>query len=179
MSRFGREWAVVPDGARWIAALVGLAVVAMMTSVTLIPAFTRHGKGLLVTLPLVLLSVVGAALLAAFLLLVGYVWGDAKRRGMNHVLWVLLAIFIPNAIGIILYFIVRDPVAAACPSCATLATKGHAYCATCGAAVRAACPRCRQPVEPAWRNCARCGAPLAATFARGGQPAQGESTARE
>ena len=31
-------------------------------------------------------------------------------------LWTLLAIFIPNAIGIILYFILRDPVPVPCPS---------------------------------------------------------------
>ena len=166
MSRFEREWAVVPDGARWIAALVGLGVTAALTSVTLIPAFAQGGKGLLVRLPLFLLALVGGACASAYVLLVGYVWGDAKRRGMNHVLWILLAIFIPNAIGIILYFILRDPVAARCPSCGTLATKGHAYCARCGAAVRTVCPQCRQPVEAAWKNCARCGAPLVAGPAR-------------
>jgi hypothetical protein len=79
---------------------------------------------------------------------------------MNHVLWTLLAIFIPNAIGIILYFILRDPVPVPCPGCGTPARKGHAYCASCGAAVRAACPQCRQPVEAGWRNCAHCGAAL-------------------
>jgi predicted amidophosphoribosyltransferase len=79
---------------------------------------------------------------------------------MNHILWTLLAIFIPNAIGIILYFILRDPMPVPCPSCGTPARKGHAYCAGCGAAVRAACPQCRQPVETGWRNCARCGAAL-------------------
>ena len=95
------------------------------------------------------------------MLLVGYVFGDARRRGMNHVLWTLLAIFIPNAIGVILYFILRDPIPVPCPSCGALARKGHAYCAGCGTAVRVACPQCRQPVEPGWRNCARCGAGLA------------------
>ena len=58
-------------------------------------------------------------------------------------LWTLLAIFIPNAIGIILYFILRDPVPVPCPACGTPAKKGQAYCAGCGTAVRAACPQCR------------------------------------
>jgi len=179
MSRFEREWAVVPAGARWTAALVGLAVTAVMTSLVLIPAFARHGKGLVLAMPLFSLALVGAACAAAYVLLIGYVWGDAKRRAMNHVLWLLLAIFIPNAIGIILYFILRDPVAVPCPSCGTPAMKGHAYCASCGAAVREACPQCRQPVETAWRNCARCGASLAADPARGEQTAHGESTDRK
>jgi len=100
-------------------------------------------------------------------LLIGYVYADARRRGMNAVLWTLLAIFIPSAIGIILYFILRDPLAVPCPGCGTPARKGHAFCASCGAAVRRACPQCRQPVEAAWRNCPSCGAPLGASAAPG------------
>ena len=110
--------------------------------------------------PLFLLSLVGVAFLGAYVLLVGYVFADARRRGMKHVLWTLLAIFIPNAIGIILYFILRDPIPVPCPACGTPARKGHAFCAGCGAAVRTACPQCRQPIETGWRNCARCGAAL-------------------
>jgi Double zinc ribbon len=168
MSRFEREWAVVPDGARWTAVLVCLAVTALMAGLFLVPGFVeRDGTAVAMLVPLFFVSLFGVAFLGAYVLLVGYVWGDAKRRGMNQVLWTLLAIFIPNAIGIILYFILRDPVAVPCPSCGTPARKGHAYCASCGAAVRAACPQCRQPVEPGWHNCARCGAPLAAPVAPG------------
>ena len=50
-----------------------------------------------------------AAILFVFALLIGYVNGDARRRKMRHVMWTLLSIFIPNGIGIILYFIQRDP----------------------------------------------------------------------
>jgi hypothetical protein len=162
MSRFDREFALVPEGARWTAALVCLAVAALMGAIFILPGFAaKDGTALLVMSPFFLLSLVGAAFLGAYVLLVGYVFADARRRGMNHVLWTLLAIFIPNAIGIILYFILRDPVPVPCPSCGALARKGHAYCAGCGTAVRAACPRCRQPVEPGWQNCAGCGVALA------------------
>lgn len=163
MSRFDREWALVPDGARWTAALVCLAVTALTGSLFLLPGFLeRDGRAIALASPLFLLTLIGVAFLGAYVLLVGYVWGDARRRGMNHVLWTLLALFIPNAIGIILYFILRDPVAVPCPGCGTPAKKGHAYCSSCGAPVRTACPSCRQPVEPGWRNCARCGAALSA-----------------
>jgi hypothetical protein len=162
MTRFEQEWAVVPDGARWTAALVCLAVTALMGAIFLLPGLAeRDGKAVAILAPFFLLSLVGVAFLGAYVLLVGYVYGDARRRGMNHILWTLLAIFIPNAIGIILYFILRDPVPVPCPSCRMPARKGHAYCASCGAAVRAACPQCRQPVEAGWRNCAHCGAALA------------------
>jgi predicted amidophosphoribosyltransferase len=77
---------------------------------------------------------------------------------MNAVLWVLLAIFIPNAIGIILYFILRQPLPVPCPSCQAPAGSDQAFCARCGTAVRPACPRCRQPVQEGWTHCGRCGA---------------------
>jgi hypothetical protein len=110
--------------------------------------------------PVFLLALVGVATVGAYVLLVGYVCGDARRRGMSSVLWTLLAIFIPNAIGIILYFLLREPIPVPCPNCGTPAKKGDAFCAGCGAAVRAACQACRQPVEPGARNCTRCGAPF-------------------
>jgi len=161
MTRFEQEWAVVPDGARWTAVLVCLLVAGLTGSIFLLPGFVEcDPTAVLVMSPFFLLTLLGVAFLGAYVLLVGYVYGDARRRGMNHILWTLLAIFIPNAIGIILYFILRDPLPVPCPSCGTPARKGHAYCASCGAAVRAACPQCRQPVEAGWRNCARCGATL-------------------
>jgi hypothetical protein len=161
MSRFDQEWALVPAGARWTAVLVALAFAALMAAFFVLPLLVEgEHRALVFVAPLFLAASLGGVGLALYVLLVGYVYGDARRRAMNHVLWTLLAIFIPNAIGIILYFILRDPVPVPCPSCRTPARKGHAYCASCGAAVRPACPLCRQPTEPGWRNCARCGAAL-------------------
>jgi hypothetical protein len=134
---------------------------------------TLANKGLLFVSPLFLLSPIGAVATTIYVLVVGYVYGDARRRGMHHVLWTLLAIFIPNAIGVILYFILRDPVLVPCPSCGTPAKKGHAFCAGGGAAVRSECPQCRQPVEAGWRNCARCG------VGPSGRPEGGSRTAPE
>jgi hypothetical protein len=161
MSRFDQEWAVVPTGARWTAVLVSLAFAALMAGIFLLPALAeRDPKALLALSPFFLLTLLGAVPLAIYVLLLGYVWGDARRRGMNHVLWTLLALFIPYAVGIILYFALREPVPVPCPACGTPARKAHAYCACCGTAVRAVCPHCRQPVEPGWRNCAGCGQAL-------------------
>jgi hypothetical protein len=162
MTRFEQEWAVVPVPARWIAALVFLAMAGFTASIFLLPLVVeREYHGLLFVLPIYLATLIGAVMMGIWALLIGYVYGDARRRGMNQVLWTLLAIFIPSAVGIILYFILRDPVPVPCPACGVPARKGFAFCAGCGAAVRAACPQCRQPVEPGWRNCARCGAGLA------------------
>jgi len=158
MSRFDEEWTLVPTGARWTAVLVALAFTALMAAIFLLPAFaTQDSRAMLVLSPIFLLTLVGAVPIAIYVLLLGYVYGDARRRGMNQLLWTLLALFIPYAVGVILYFLLREPVTLPCPSCATPARKGHAFCANCGAAVRAACPQCRGPVEAGWRNCASCG----------------------
>ncbi len=162
MSRLEREWAIVPTAARWIAVLAALAYTALMAAIFLLPAAAAGDTRALYALgPIFLLSVLGAVPIALWVLLIGYIYVDAGRRGMHALLWTLLAVFIPSGIGIILYFILRDPLAVPCPSCGTPARKGHAYCASCGTAVRRACAGCRQPVEPAWRNCPGCGASLA------------------
>lgn len=175
MTRFQEEWALVPGGARWVAVLVFLAMAGLMASLFLLPLIVEHEyRGLLFVFPVFLMTLIGAVALAVYALLIGYVYGDARRRAMNQVMWTLLAIFIPSAVGVILYFILRDPIPVPCPSCGTPARKGHAYCASCGAAVRAACPQCRQPLEAGWRNCVRCGAPLASGAA--GPPAAASGT---
>ncbi|HLY19658.1 MAG TPA: zinc ribbon domain-containing protein, partial [Bryobacteraceae bacterium] len=78
-------------------------------------------------------------------------------------LWTLLAIFIPNAIGIILYFVLRDPLLAHCTHCGAEARQGFAFCPRCGAPLAAACPQCRRAVEPGWSHCVNCGATLTAS----------------
>lgn len=160
MSRFRQEWDLIPTAAFVIAGLVYLAYVAFMGSLFLVPPL-MDGQAL--PLPLLGFFVficLAGLFLVLYVLLAGYVWADAKRRRMNAVLWVLLAIFIPNAIGIILYFVLRDPVPLPCPSCGAPAGKDQAFCAACGTAVRRACPQCHQPVQESWTHCARCGAAL-------------------
>ena len=39
MTRFEQEFALVPEGARWTAALVCLAVTALMAGIVLVPGF--------------------------------------------------------------------------------------------------------------------------------------------
>jgi len=98
--------------------------------------------------------------LPALILLIGYVYGDAKRRGMRYVMWTLLAIFIPNAIGIILYFILRDPLPVACPSCGRLVKSSFTFCPYCSTSLQPTCPQCGFAVERGWRHCPKCGTQL-------------------
>jgi Double zinc ribbon len=109
---------------------------------------------------LVLVSTVPPLAMAGWTLLIGYVYGDARRRGMRYVMWTLLAIFIPNGIGVILYFILRDPIPCYCSKCGSPAKPGHAFCPGCGANILPACPQCQRAGQPGWSHCAWCGAKL-------------------
>jgi hypothetical protein len=100
------------------------------------------------------------AVLACYVLLIGYVNGDARRRGMRYVMWTLLAMFIPNAIGIILYFILRDPLMKPCPGCSLIVRPGFTFCPHCGTSLRPTCSNCGKAVEIGWANCPQCGTKL-------------------
>jgi hypothetical protein len=89
--------------------------------------------------PNVLASAIGfgvgllvGALVAFWLLCVGYVYADAQRRAMPAVLWVLLVIFIPNLLGFLLYFALRRPLGSPCPSCGNLIAAEQRFCSWCG-----------------------------------------------
>src|SRR5690348_13683917 len=106
------------------------------------------------------LAYCGALLAAAYILLIVYICRDAKRRGMRYVMWTLLAIFVPDAIGIILYFILRDPLPNPCPSCARAVKASFAFCPFCSASLQATCPQCGLGVDRAWLHCPKCGTKL-------------------
>ena len=157
MSRLSKELMVIPRAAWYIATGVCVVLpilVCLYWVIFVAPAGRLFPLGFLI--PGVLISVS----LFFYILLVGYIAGDARRRGMRVVLWVLLAFFIPQAIGIILYFILREPLLKSCPACGTKANSALAFCPTCGAPLSAACPSCRSAVEPGWSHCGRCGATL-------------------
>ncbi len=56
--------------------------------------------------------------------MIGYVNADSKRRGMNSLLWTLLVIFVPKALGFIAYFLLRKPLLIPCPNCGAVGRIG-------------------------------------------------------
>jgi hypothetical protein len=100
------------------------------------------------------------AVLAIWFLLIGYVNQDAKRRGMGQLLWTLLAMFVPNMIGLLLYFLLRKPLPEVCPKCGTLVEKGFHYCSKCGCTLTPTCPHCGQSVQRDYVCCPYCGKAL-------------------
>jgi hypothetical protein len=144
---------VIPPMAWAIAVLVFLAMFALMTWVVSMSG--NMPEPIRIFLP-----IIPPLLMAGYTVLVGYVYGDARRRGMRYVMWTLLAIFIPNGIGVILYFILRDPMPSYCSKCGASNKQGHAFCPACGANVLPACPQCQRAGQPGWSHCAWCGAKL-------------------
>ncbi|MCP5115369.1 MAG: hypothetical protein GY953_31460, partial [bacterium] len=106
MSSFGKHFAIIPVPAKIVAAAV--AVLFSVLIILVAPAHDPEMKDVPLW-ALVVLGILGALMCGSLVLLDGYVYGDAKRRGMRAVLWLLLAIFIPNLIGVILYSILRSP----------------------------------------------------------------------
>jgi RNA polymerase subunit RPABC4/transcription elongation factor Spt4 len=81
-----------------------------------------------------------------FLLLIGYINRDAKRRGMSRLLWTVMAVIIPNALGIILYFLLRQPLGSACPQCGNAVQTGFNFCPRCSYKLSPSCPQCQRLV---------------------------------
>jgi hypothetical protein len=112
-----------------------------------------------------LVSFLPGTILAFLALMVGYVNRDAGLRGMSRTLWTLIVIFVPNAIGFILYFLLRNPINAVCPQCGANVDPRSNYCRNCGHSLHPTCPQCRSAVRTGDTFCATCGAPLRATAA--------------
>ena len=108
----------------------------------------------------VLIGVLPGSVLGFFMLLVGYVNRDAKRRGMNYVLWTVLVLFIPNAIGYIIYFVVRQPIRGNCPQCGTTVNPTFNFCPKCKFLLHPACPQCHRSIELGATFCPYCSADL-------------------
>jgi len=151
MSRLSQEFKVAARTGVVISSILALTAFILFVSLATddLPIGYRIPVALLI-----------AAIIFTYGFLVSYVYGDAKRRGMRHVLWTLVAMFVPNALGFIAYFILRDPLLQPCAACGATARRDFAFCPQCGSPLPRVCPSCRRPVEPIWPHCAHCGQKL-------------------
>jgi len=95
-----------------------------------------------------------------FLLLIGYINRDAKRRGMSPTLWTLVSVLIPNGLGILVYFILRQPRSGACPQCGNAVQPGFNFCPRCSHSRSPGCPQCQRLVGVSDVFCPYCGTSL-------------------
>ena len=89
-----------------------------------------------------------------------YVYHDAKQRGMEPVVWTLVAVFIPYFIGLIIYLVTRKPLQSTCPSCGAGAPWKASFCPSCGRAICQVCPKCQASIQNGARFCHGCGVEL-------------------
>ena len=154
-TRFADELRFIPTWA-WIVG--GLSFVCIPVVFTTVLAHDPNAPPLWGR---VALGILCGVVLACYLLLIGYINRDAGRRGMNRVVWTLLAIFVPNGLGIILYFLLRQPLPCSCPHCGAPVQSGYGYCPKCGKNLTLHCPHCQHAVHGDDVYCPYCGKSLA------------------
>lgn len=104
-------------------------------------------------LPLIVIM----AVLTIFIMIGVYVYRDANERGMNGLLWAIVAMFAPSFIGIIVYLIVRENYASiACSNCGAQVKAGYNTCPNCGSSLKERCENCGSYVEPDFKVCPNC-----------------------
>jgi RNA polymerase subunit RPABC4/transcription elongation factor Spt4 len=157
-SHFRSELAIIPPVARAIAVLA----FALM-QICLLGLLPHYVKDIPPMPALVLISICGGIVVAIIVLMVGYVYADSKRRGMNSLLWTLLVIFVPKALGFIAYFLLRKPLLIPCPNCGTAVGSDFRYCPKCGYAVTPSCANCGRAISHEYVCCPYCGKPVRAT----------------
>ena len=106
------------------------------------------------------------AVMGVYFLFLGYVNVDAGRRGMSRALWTVVVMFIPNALGFILYFFLRQPLQAACPQCSAKVESGFNFCPKCNFKLTPTCPACQRTVHTGDVYCPYCSHALSAGGAK-------------
>jgi len=162
--RFLQELRIVP---RWligtsitlwvIACLVGIAVMLSMPDAR--PA-EIHDNPAAASLMIFGIITGVSAVTTALLMMLGYVYRDAKRRDMNPVLWTLLvAVLVPSSvlIGFVIYLLVRDPLPYPCPRCSTPVGPRFNFCPNCKNDLHPSCPNCKQEIAETDKFCPNCG----------------------
>lgn len=154
--RFVDEFRIIP---RWIKILtITLFIVGQVVAQVAYIFFRSQGDLLIAYVGIA----AGAALFPSIvLMLFGYVNRDAKRRGMNSTLWTLLAIFVPYGIGLIIYFLMREPLPYNCPGCGATVNARFNFCPDCKYNLRPSCPQCKREVRLQDHYCPYCAQELA------------------
>ena len=150
--------------------LIYLILVAVIVMFTVGFGMLRYRYFFRMPFPHFGLNIVAFPLFAAVGLAVLFVWigigiavyYDAKQRGMEPLLWALVAALVPYFLGLIAYLIVRHPIQVVCSVCGHPFTAADIFCRNCGRAVQAKCSACGQAAAATARFCPHCGTPLAA-----------------
>ena len=127
-------WDVVPQPVR----IAACAIVCVAVLVGLIAGAAHSQAAGHCALSPVLQSLAGIGMgllagcfIAIWILCLGYVYADARRRAMPAILWTLLAALVPNLLGFLFYFALRQPLVSPCAKCGHPGETGR-FCSACG-----------------------------------------------
>lgn len=171
-TKFREELRIIPKWLIWtcvalylLAVIIGVTVNLhnMHTSDPIFPDDSLRGEPLLSCLGLAGVITVAAVFLSIWLFMLGYVYRDAKRRGMHPALWTLLVLILSPAylfIGLIIYMLVREPLPYTCPQCAATVSARFNFCPSCKYNLHPACPQCQREVSDTDKFCPFCATEL-------------------
>jgi hypothetical protein len=171
-SRFRDELRIIPRWLVWTCIVVWFLGVtlgcignyySMMHGGEYFPSPDLTGQPGLACLALAGVITAGAFVFSCFLFILGYVYRDAKRRGMNPALWTILVLLLSGPyvfIGLIVYLLIRDPLPYTCPQCAASVSARFNFCPSCKCNLRPACTHCQREVADTDKFCPFCGAEL-------------------
>jgi RNA polymerase subunit RPABC4/transcription elongation factor Spt4 len=171
-TRFRNELRIIPKWLVWMC--LGLYVLALMIGLLAnLQGFYHHGDifpdesfremPVLSCLALSGVITLGVFVFSCMLFMLGYVYRDAKRRGMNPALWTLLVLILSGGyflIGLIIYLLVREPLPYTCPQCASTVNARFNFCPNCKYNLHPACPQCQREVSDDDKFCPYCATEL-------------------
>jgi Phospholipase_D-nuclease N-terminal len=144
-----RFWNTVPQPVRLAAGIVFCLAVVIGAVIGSVHWIRLDLVGPVGVLGAPLFGLIIGCFVAIWLLCLGYVYADAQRRAMPPVPWVLIAIFVPNLLGFLLYFALRRPIGTACARCGRAVSADQRFCSWCGYEMVYAAPGVPPPpVEP-------------------------------
>jgi len=171
--RFWQEFGIIP---RWLITLV-IVLFLLAQGIGLLVNLSAPERGdqifppelkydpVLASLALAGIVTAVSFILAAFIFLIGYVNRDASRRGMHVALWTLLALLLSwpfPFLGVIIYFLMREPLPYPCPQCGSTVGARFNFCPNCKCNLRPSCPQCKREITEADKFCSYCGNDLKA-----------------
>ena len=133
-----------------------LAIIAFAAAQYLFHGVLPHHKHELLPMR-ILMGFTWGTLGASYVLIVGYVSRDVKRRNMPARLWMLIVAIMPGGIGAVVYFLLRQPILSRCPHCSTEVASSYNFCPQCQFQMAPVCGQCFRGVEITDVYCKQCG----------------------
>jgi len=161
--RFRDEFRIVP---RWLKVLcvilyllaVAIGVIVIHVSPESRPSDLRDDVATATVAIVGIITAIGF-LFSCFLLMLGYVNRDARRRGMNSALWTLLVLVLsPGSlfIGFIVYFLFREPMPYPCPRCNDVVSRLFKFYSIDNCDLPPSCPNCKREIAETDKFCPYC-----------------------